>query len=349
MKKIILILSILLLTIIMTSCNDIVLPLPGLKEELDIFMEKEIVLGEEVSSLKVLNNQGKEINIDYSLSFLKLYNSLNPFFLSKNNKIVSYYGELKGEDDTKDYIHMSVYKDDSSSLYHYETMKEDNEDVATIMQYSYSGVRKDENGFDNDFVMKYEKYTYKEEKAFFGIEQDNSSTVRYKNSNYPLVPEVGSELGDMQIRATNLNFLLSFISSTNLFFEYPVIVKFPESFDINESIKSEYKLYENYIVFEQDNPYFGLSSPYFFPSNVFELCMKIKNEGYSNKICAYYNVNTNEFEMMTMVGKTYFKGTGKMIDINIIINVFDLDETKYRNKVESLVVYVRGNATKETN
>ena len=27
----------------MTSCNDIVLPLPGLKEELDIFMEKEIV------------------------------------------------------------------------------------------------------------------------------------------------------------------------------------------------------------------------------------------------------------------------------------------------------------------
>lgn len=341
MKRLFLILLILLSTIFMTSCNDI--PLPGIKKEPNIFMEKEIVLGEEVSSLKVLNNQGEEITVDYSLSFFELYNSLNPFFASKENKIVSYSGEIQGENDIKSYVHLNIYQDELSMLFHYETSKEGSDDVATVMEYNYLETFIDEE--ENEVVssrMEYSKYTYKDDKAFGGFEENSNGIVNYKNEKYPIVPTTGSELNDMYVRSIILKNYVGLID--NLFPQYGVI----DSINVGEKVTSSYKLYENYIVFEQDNPYLSLLSE-FYDGRLYPQLLKISNGNYSNKVTAYYNIKTGEIETVTLVGQTYIKVVDRMFDTNITINVFDLDENKYLNKVESLVVYVRGNSTKQTN
>lgn len=327
MRNIFFLIITLLLTLTLISCD---------KNEDDIYQSKEIVLGNKVDSVKITNSSGVEMNIDNSLDCYELYSFLNQFKITQKDKMFSYNSIIKLGENSKSYIQMNYYLDEFSEMFHFVTKKDGSDKIATIYEYDYLEII--ENEGDNIGLVKrkeYEKYSYKNDLAFIGSETDENGTRFYKSNRYPNVPTQNSELADMQSRSYQLKNTL--FSMNSLFTKYGSFEFSGKSYNLDELITSNYELYENYIILEQNNP-FLLSSLNMLEAKFIAYQRALASKKSVN-IKLYYNINTCEFEAFMMSGSCFKESIDVQLDIEAYI--FDLDKTAYNEKENSLIDYVQ--------
>ena len=331
MKKFIVVFLAFILLLSMASCNK------GGQDEFDIVKAKEIVLGKEVDSVVIETSEGEEITCDKTADFYEIFDKIG-FVNYKAGKKLSCVAETKLGDESKSYVNMNAYYLDSAELYEFRAKKEGDDAVLVVEEYNYS--KKLE---DNSFEMSsFSKYTYKDEKALNGSESGANGVVRYSSKEYPIFPTNGTELCEMQARAV---YLRNLISQSTFFKNYEPYELNDKTYDINEFVTREYKLYENYIVFKQTAPFFNI------PSGVNKdfslLYASISNSDCSITQEAYYNLKTGEVELVKLYGATSWHTVeyyGRKIEINLLLYIHKGDEAEYNQKVDALKNYVKSNA-----
>ena len=285
MKKFIAVLSILSIILTLSSCN---------KNDSDI---KEIVLGDEVESVVLTTVEGENITCTAETGFYEIFDKV--YSRGRAGEKYSCTAETKLGDNSKSFTNMNVYYyDDFTKGCFIETnvKKEGDDAVAVIEEYDYTN-----QSADGQFEkINFNSYTYKDEKAFGGVVIGNDGKV-YASEEYPLIPAEGTELADMQVRAGYSKML---ILSPELFQSYEPYEANSKTYDLNEFITREYKLYENYIVFKQTAPFINLSKNMVLGNDPELLFAAFSNTECSITQEAYCNVQTGKIELIKVYGDT---------------------------------------------
>jgi hypothetical protein len=118
-----------------------------------------------------------------------------------------------------------------------------------------------------------------------------------------------------------------------------------KTYDFNDVITREYKLYENYIVFKQTAPFIDV--------NIWAgLDPAVLYASFTNAECsitqeAYCNVQTGEIEMIKIYGDTLWYSLeylGQKVEINVQVYINDVAEAKIQQKVDKLIEHVKTSA-----
>ena len=331
MKKIIAVLAILSIILSLAACN--------VNDQDDAEETKEIVLGDEVESVVLTTVEGENITIDTGADFYEIFNKVK--FWNKSEKKYSYTAETKLDDNSKSFTTMNIYyPDDFTKGYFIETnvKKEGDDAVAVIEEYSYSK----ESADNKREMIIFNNYTYKEEKAFGGSVSDANGYKVYVSDEYPIMPEAGSELNDMLVRANHLKMIAV---NSQLFQPLEPYEANGKTYDFNDVITREYKLYENYIVFKQTAPFINVNIGAGLDAAI--MYALFTNTDCSVTQEAYYNVHTGEIEMIKIYGNTllYAAGyAGQKMEINMQMYIHDITDAEIQQKVDTLINYVKTSA-----
>jgi hypothetical protein len=188
----------------------------------------------------------------------------------------------------------------------------------------------------------FNNYTYKEEKAFGGSVKDANGYKVYVSDEYPVMPEVGSELNDMLVRASHLKMIAV---NSSLFQPVEPYEENGKTYDFNDVITREYKLYENYIVFKQTAPFINVNIGAGLDAAI--MYALFTNTDCSVTQEAYCNVHTGEIEMIKIYGNTllYAAGyAGQKMEINMQMYIHDITDAEIQQKVDTLIDYVKTSA-----
>lgn len=317
MKKFIAIFALLAMLLSLTACGE------DHQIDFDIAKTKDIVLGNEVDSVTVKTVGGGELTIDGSADFYEVFDSIN--FEFENGIKCSGIAEIKRGDESRSYINMNSYHLDGEELYEFRAKKEGDGGVAVIEEYS--SFKQSEGGSQ---MVSFGNYSYKDEKAFGG----NENGVKYSTDEYPLFPKSGTELADMQSRAT---YLRTLIYSTELFARYEAFEINGETYDLDDFAEREYTLYENYIVFKQTAPFLNA---YFAGVDQQLMYMQILNSDLSVTEEAYYSVETGKIEFIRIYGETMWhtaEYAGRKAEMDIKIYVYELEDSESEQKIQGLI------------
>ena len=159
-----------------------------------------------------------------------------------------------------------------------------------------------------------------------------------------MIPATDTEFGKLHARA---NYPQTLLFTSEFFKNYEPQQSGDMTYDFNDFITREFKLYENYIVFKQTSPFLNVSGFAVHDSS-------LAYNSFLNADCsitqeAYYNVKTGEIELIKVYGNTMWHSPGylgKMVEINMEIYIHDIDEMEYTKKIDSLCDYVQTNADK---
>ena len=333
MKKIIAVLALLSIILSLASCN--------VNDQDDAEETKEIVLGNEVESVVLTTFDEENITIDTGADFYEIFNKVK--FWNKSEKKYSYTAETKLDDNSKSFTTMNIYYPaeanfTSGSLLEAKVKKEGDDAVAVIEEYSYSK----ESADNKREMIIFNNYTYKEEKAFGGSVSDANGYKVYVSDEYPVMPEVGSELNDMLVRANHLKMIAV---NSQLFQPVEPYESNGKTYDFNDVITREYKLYENYIVFKQTAPFINVNIGAGLDAAI--MYALFTNTDCSVTQEAYYNVHTGKIEMIKIYGNTllYAAGyAGQKMEINMQMYIHDITDAEIQQKVDTLIDYVKTSA-----
>ena len=329
MKKFIAVLAILSIILTLASCN---------KNDSDI---KEIVLGDEVESVVLTTVEGENITCTAETGFYEIFDKI--YSRGRAGERYSYTAETKKGDDSKSFTTANIYYYDDFTkgcFFEANVKKEGDDAAAVIEEYTYTNQSAD-GQYEN---IIYSSYTYKDEKAFGGTALDADGFKVYASEEYPLRPAEGTELADMAVRAS-LSKLL--ILSPELFQHINPVETNDKTYNFDEFITREYKLYENYIVFKQTAPFINLSNNMMIGNNPDILYASFSSADCSITQEAYCNIETGEIELIKVYGDTLWyvpEYWGIKIEINMQIYIHDVDEGEIQKKIDKLIDYVKANA-----
>lgn len=330
MKKIIAIFSMFSILFSLTACNQ-----PA-QSDFNIAEIKKILLGKEVNSVVLTTSAGEKITYDTTADFYDIFNKVD--FAYEAGEKYSYIAEMKLHDQSKSFIEMNAYYLQDADFYEFRTKKEGDNAVATMEEYAYQK-QTEENTLE---MSTFCRYTYKDEKAFGGSEMNANGYVIYSSDAYPLIPQSGTELCEMQARSGNLRALVQW---TDFFQNYEPFEAGGKTYDYNEFITREYTLYENYIVFKQTAPFLHVNIG--LGQDLYLLYMQFLNADCSITQEAYCNVKTGEIEYVKVYGNTIFHTPefwGRNLELNMQLYIHDIGESEGQQKVDNLIHYVKSNA-----
>ena len=353
MKKFLVILALLLITLSLASCTkdkpveptpDPVAPtvnadpLEALKN-FDIVETKDIVLGNKVDSVVITASNGEKVTVDNTTGFYQIFAKIGFEFREPGSKY-SCSAEMKLGDQTKSFINMNAYYLENAEFYEFRTKRDGDDTVASMEEYSYVKYLENHQNERIDFT----RYLYKDEKAFGGGEINANDHVIYRSEEYPIIPQTGTELNEMQARSISLRTLILF---TQFFRNYAPYETNDGTIDFNALVTREYEIYENYIVLRQTAPFLDLPT-LSSPQNAQIFYARITSAEYSVTQEAYYNIETGKIEMIKVYGSTMSHVAGGYygndLEINMHIYIHDTAETEATQKVNDLIAYVKENA-----
>ena len=298
--------------------------------DFNIAETKDLILGNEVDLVSITTASGGKFTYDNNADFYEIFDNIN--FEFENGIKCSYIAEIKLGDESKSYINMNSYHSDDADFYEFRVKKEGDEAIALIEEYA--GHKQSESGGSE--MISFNNYSYKKEKALGGYENG----VKYSSGEYPLFPGSGTELCDMQVRAT---YLRTLSNSMELFARYEPFEINGKSYDFNNFVTREYKLYENYIVFKQTSPFLSVN---FTGVDQYITYMQIQNSDFSVTREAYYNVETGEIEFIRIYGETMWhtaEYAGRKAEIDIKMYVYELETSEKEQKIQGLIDHVKSN------
>ena len=329
MKKFIAVLAILSIILTLASCN---------KNDSDI---KEIVLGDEVESVVLTTVEGENITCTAETGFYEIFDKV--YSRGRAGERYSYIAETKLGDNSKSFTNMNVYYyDDFTKGYFVESevKKEGDDTVAVTEEYTYSNQSAD----NQREMINFGSYSYKDEKAFGGTVLDANGYKVYASEEYPLIPAPDTEFGDMHARAGYVKMLAL---SPELFQSYEPYEANGKTYDLNEFVTREYKLYENYIVFKQTAPFINVSKNMVLGNDPEILFAAFSNTECSITQEAYCNIKTGKIECIKVYGDTLWympQYWGMKMEINVQVYINDVTETKIQQKIDKLIEYVKTSA-----
>lgn len=320
MKKLIAIIALLAMTLSLSACGE------DQQIDFDIAKTKDIVLGNEVDSVTIKTVGGGDLTLDGSADFYEVFETIN--FEFRRGVKCSGIAEIKRGDESRSYINMNSYilDDANVQLYEFRAKKDGDGAIAVIEEYS-----NDKQSAGGSQRVAFANYSYKNEKAFGGYENG----VIYSTDLYPIVPQSGTELCDMQVRA---DYLRSLIVSTGLFARYEAFEINGETCSFDDFAEREYKLYENYIVFKQTAPF--LNAPYGFGVQQDLVYRQMQNSDLFVTQEAYYSVEIGKIEFIRIYGETIWHTPsyyGKKVEMDIKIYVHELNNSEIEQKIEGLI------------
>lgn len=331
MKKLIAIIALLAMTLSLSACGE------GQQIDFDIAKTKDIVLGNEVDSVTIKTVGGGDLTLDGSADFYEVFESIN--FDFKNGVKCSGIAEIKRGDESRSYINMNSYLLDDAhvQLYEFRAKKDGDGAIAVIEEYASH-----KQLADGSPVVSFANYSYKNEKAFGGYENG----VKYSTDEYHLVPQSGTELCDMQVRAV---YLRTLVYSTELFSRYETFEINGETCDLDDFVEREYKLYENYIVFKQTAPFLNLyHGPAGADPEILYRQVQKLNSDFSVTQEAYYSVETGKIEFIRIYGETIWhtpERFGIKLEMDIKIYVYELEDSEIEQKIEGLINRIKSSVT----
>lgn len=334
MKRFIAILSLISIVFSLVSCNfyDLFFRSP---DGLDIIETREIVLGEAVNSVVLKTRGGKKITVDYGSDFYDIYDKVGFWF--ESGKKYSFCAETNLESRGKAYVNINNYRLENTEFYEARAMKDGDDAVGSIEEYMYRIYLEDHSIESKN----YSRFIYKDQKAFVGTEFNKGGSTVYSSEEYPLMPEIGSELNEMY---AHTGYVRALANLTSFFKNYE---SSDTKYDYEQFVTREYKLYENYIVFKQTAPFLNIFTS--IGQDPALIYAQISNSNYSITQEAYCNVKTGEIELIKVYGKTLWhtqEHTGQKLEIDMKIYVHDLNKTEYQYKLDNLINYVKENAEK---
>lgn len=339
MRKLYSLLSMVLSVVSLVSCNVAVTDSNQTKS---MFMEKELVLGNERLITELCGTDGETVFVEEYSNLMKVYNNINQFNFYDVGKMISYHAEIKYDGDIKTDVNMNIFYHSDFSLYEYEITRNDFADVAYISEYSYSHPIDGEYVTSGCVIMpvfaekKYSLYSFLNGQAFSGYEYDGKETKTFSSSSFPSVPIDGTELLEMYMLGDDLRRML--FDQRKLFFEYDSIKINENTYELNKYVKSKIEIYDNYVIFEQKNSFFGINKAVTLYN--FHNFKNALDNVYFATVRAYYNVNSNEVEYVTIVGKYYSIELEKVVELNLEAYVHDSNESLYSEKINTLQEYV---------
>lgn len=296
-------------------------------DEFNVAETKEIILGNAVDSVVFTTRAGEKIIIDQTEDFYEILEKIGELDKFEIGKKYSYIAETQLENQSKFFVNGNVYYMDGAQFREFRTRKDGKDAFATEEVYDYQIQLG--NGDSKSFV----RIMYEDDKAFGGVENTENGQKVYRSDSFPMMPQQGSELGEMY---TTTHFLLSGFSCSGSFDEHGQYETF---------VTREYELYENYIVFKQTAPFLYTSVGVGQDPNL--LYVLFSNTNCSITQEAYYNVKTGEIELIKLYGNTswytpeYF---GKNLEIILNIYIHDIDKIECEQKIDNLIDYVKSNS-----
>ena len=327
MKKITALLLMLAIALSLCSCGG-----GNSQDKFDIAQTRDIVLGDEVDSVVFTTPSGEKYTFDNNSDFYEIFNNISSEF--ENGMKCSYVAETKVADQSKSYINMNSYHTDDADFYESRVKKDGDDEFAIIDEYTSNKLSEESGRYE---MTSFGRYIYKEEKAFGGYDGGTS----YASDEYPLIPAAGTDLGEMHARG---GYLRSLINSTELFGQYEAFENDGKTYDFEEFVTREFKLYENYIVLKQTSPF--LSTYGSMGQDSYLVYMQFKNTDCSVTQEAYYNVETGKLELVKIYGDTMWHTAayyGRKAEIDVQMYVYDLDEAECKERIDDLIDYVKSN------
>ena len=334
MKKFCYLIMMLLLSIVMISC--------GKDKEND---NGDIILGNEVDSVTIKVNENE-------LTFTKdsdFYDVFNLVYLDFKNRKISFHFEEQMENQDKSISSGSLYFTSDYSFFISEVHLEGSSDVASIKEYDY---HKNEI-INNDVHMiynYYNSYSYLEEKAFGGQEIDtkNDVDITYSSSMYPMVPPLAYApeklLGSLQAHSKRVEEIIQ-KECPNIYKPSNEFKVGDKTYDLTSYVSESFKLYENYIVFEQISPFAFDYRKMICPEDLKHIPIRKSITSCSVKHTMIYDIKKNEVVSYSVVGNalSLFMNPNTMIDINLTFNFFEINENELNESLTSLKDYIYEN------
>lgn len=333
MKKFCYLIMMLVLSIAMISC--------GKDKDSD-----EIILGNEVDSVTIKVDEN-ELTFTKDSDFYDVYDHVYLDFL---NKKVNFYLEEQMGNKDKSISSGSLYLTRDYSFFISKVHFEGSSDVASIKEYTY---HKSEI-INNETHMIYNYYnsnSYLEEKAFGGqeINTKNDVDITYSSSMYPMYPPSLADAPDQLLGSLHYH---SKIVEQIIQKECPNIYKpsnvfkvGDKTYDLTSYVSESFKLYENYIVFEQTSPFAFDCGSLVGPEVEKYLLIENSIRKCSVKHTMIYDINKNEVVSYSVVGNalSLFMNPNTMIDINLTFKFFEINENELNESLTSLKDYIYEN------
>ncbi len=327
MKKITALLLMLAIALSLCSCGG-----GNSQDKFDIAQTRDIVLGDEVDSVVFTNVIGEKYTFDNNADFFDLLGKVK--FRFGDAAKYSYIAETKLADQSKSYINMNSYHLEDADFYESRIKKDGDDEFAAIDEYTFQKLSVESGRFE---MTSFARYTYKEDKAFGGFE----GSTHYSSDEYPLIPASGSELGEMHARS---GYLKNLINYTRFFGQHEEFENDGKTYDFDEFVTREYKLYENYIVLKQTAPFLSINT---IGMDRYLTYMQLKSSDYSITQEAYINVETGNPELVKIYGDTMWHTSqyyGRKAEIDIQIYVYyDIGESESKEKIDDLIDYIKSN------
>ena len=310
----------------------------------DIFKTKEIVLGNEVSSVDLTTRTGEKITFDNTADFYEIFDKVN-LQKQEKGKLYSFSGETKISDKSKSFTNMNMYILDDPTIdyaefYEYR-VKEEGDDSFALMEEFASA--KQLEGSKIPYTSRFGRYEYKDDKAFGGTVYDENGNTAYASEEYPFMPHADTELGDMQSHG---HFLRTLYDYTAFFTKYQSYETSNGTYDFDQFVTREYTLYENYIVFKYTAPFLAFNIGY--GQDVQIAYLQFTNTNCSITQEAYCNVKTGEIELVKVYGTTAWHSPEYLnmeATIDMKIYIHDINASESKSKIDALINYVKANTT----
>lgn len=330
MKKIFLLVFMLLFAVTLTACNS----------DKSVEKTKELI---PVESIVLKDSNGNDVVVTEETPFYDLLDLLNIREIEQSyiaGKEISFDINVDISYLKKNYVVSGEYLclNEQNFFCDFEMLDDETNENLSIQRYAFFNGDILETNYESKY---YSKLQFGNELYIYGYEYTKTDYVEYKG-DYTF-PPVGSKIYNMK---TICNNFLEEILKLNYFQVYPVlkIEYYAGDYYNDYDIYSErsFKLYENYIVFEQIDPfgtkYIGDSAMTF---SYYERCKH--NE--ANKVVQTlkYNLETNSIEEYSLVGNTFssviYPCAQAYVNINIKLN--ELSKEKYERKSNILVSYTK--------
>ena len=173
--------------------------------------------------------------------------------------------------------------------------------------------------------------------SFGGSELIDGKLTYYNNNRIPMTPDIGTELANMQSSAM---FIKHLYQNTAFMTKHHDVKVNNETFNYNQYVKKEIKLYENYIVFEESSPLLNNFVGSSFDTYTYYLqSLNTKNPVTQT---AYYNIKSGQFDCFCLYGKTYDSLIlRRLVELDIKTYLYTLDKKEAKKKTDNLVSYIK--------
>ena len=328
MRKIFVVISFCLMLLSITGCN---------------FMGGDDMLIE-VDSITLTDLEGEEYVIDSSWDYLDVI-SIATLRLNTDTLMIEVDSKIKRHDGVEEITTGTFYRKDHRINYYDFEVKHQDTEKAIIKEYLERIFNEEKEIGQNNYA----KYQYNSEQAFGGLEYitygEGKKNEYFYNEDFPTQPPVQSKLSEMHVSYSHVKQMLTQIRLYAIYPErwYMNDNNEREVLDFDAHFTRSFKLYKNYIIFEEETPF--STEPFGNDRWLYNYYMNSLNSGYSLKKTIKYNYKTNTIDYIKYEGTAIYSFIDRdnPATLEAMVTFKKFDEKKFNQSFNELKTFIYDN------